>query len=222
MWKSMLYKEWLKIRWFLIGATITGLLVVAYLFLNTQRFITFQEANKVWYSILFLNMQYFSLLKYIPFLIAIGIGVAQYFPETINKRIKLTFHLPINENKALLMMLASGLGGLLICYLLHFVAFVILSNIYFGSEIVNAAIISIIPWFLSGLATYFLVALIVLEPTWKFRILYTIAAAAFVPLYLKYGMSGAYEPINLKLALLTVLISVSLLFSAYRFRKGEM
>ena len=101
----MLYKEWLKIRWFLIGATITGLLVVAYLFLNTQRFITFQGANKVWYSILFLNMQYFSLLKYIPFLIAIGIGVAQYFPETINKRIKLTFHLPINENKILLMMM---------------------------------------------------------------------------------------------------------------------
>lgn len=222
MLKSMIYKEWIKVRWFLIGSVIAGLLVVAYMFMNIQRSITFSGANNVWYGILFMNDQFFSLLKYIPLLIGIGVGVSQYFPETVSKRIKLTFHLPINENKALLMMLGFGVISLLATFVLHFVVFWMLSNSFFGSEITIAALISIIPWFMSGLAAYFMVALVVLEPIWKYRILYAFAAIIFVPLYLKPGMIGAYATINIQLALLTVLISVSLLFSAYRFRKGEM
>ncbi len=218
----MIYKEWIKIRWILIGSVIAGLLVVAYMFMNIQRSITFSGANNVWYGILFMNDQFFRLMKYIPLLIGIGIGVSQYFPETVSKRIKLTFHLPINENKALLLMLGFGVLSILTTFALHFVVYWILSNYYFGSEITIATLISITPWFLSGLTAYFMVALIVLEPIWKFRILYTAAALMFVPLYLKSGMIGAYATINVQLALLTLLISVSLLFSAYRFRKGEM
>ncbi len=222
MLKSMIYKEWLKIRWFLIGAAILGLFIIAYMFMNVQRSITFQGANAVWYNILFLNKMIFGIMKYVPLLIGIGIGVAQYFPETVNKRIKLTFHLPLFENRALMMMLSVGMICLLLTYLLHFMVFWMLSNYYFAHEITVASLITITPWFLSGLAAYFLVGLIVLEPVWKYRILYAFAAAMFVPLYLKSGMIGAYGPINIPLALLTVLISVSLLFSAYRFRKGEM
>lgn len=222
MWKSMIYKEWLKIRWFLAGAALIGLLAIAYIFMNAQRAITFQGANNLWYLILFQNLQIQSLLKFIPLLIGAGIGVAQYFPETVNKRIKLTFHLPMPENTALLMMLGAGTVSLFLCYLLHFVTFWAVSTSYFGPEITNAALLTIVPWFLAGLAAYFLVALIVLEPLWKYRIFYTLAAIAFLPFYLKYGVSGAYAPIIPKLALLTIIISVSLLFSAYRFRKGEM
>ncbi len=222
MLKSMIYKEWLKIRWFLAGSALVGLLAIAYIFMNTQRAITFQGASSLWYLILFQNLQFYSLLKYIPLLIGTGIGVAQYFPETVNKRIKLTFHLPLIENNAILMMLGTGIVSLISCFLLHFIAFWGLSTNFFGPEITNAAIITIIPWFLAGFTAYFLVALIVLEPLWLYRILYALAAFAFIPFFLKYGMAGAYAPINPKLALLTVLISVSLLFSAYRFRKGEM
>ncbi len=222
MLESMIYKEWIKIRWILIGSGIAGLLVVAYMFMNVQRTITFGGASGAWYNILFLGVKIFNSLNYIPLLIGIAVGVAQYFPETVNKRIKLTFHLPINENKALLMMLGVGTLSLLAIFLLQFLVFWMLSSFYFGSEITIASLITITPWFLSGLAAYFMVALIVLEPIWKYRILYAFAAAIFLPLYLKTGMTGAYAPINIQLALLTVLTSVSLLFSAYRFRKGEM
>lgn len=218
----MIYKEWIKVRWFLIGSAIAGLLVVAYIFMNIQRSVTFSGANNVWYGILFMNDQFFRILKYIPMLIGVGIGVSQYFPETVNKRIKLTFHLPINENKAMLMMLGFGVLSLMAAFLLHFVVFWILSNSFFGSEITNAVLISLTPWFLAGLAAYFMVALVVLEPLWKYRIYYAFAAIIFVPIYLKSGLIGAYAHINIQLVLLTVLISVSLLFSAYRFRKGEM
>jgi hypothetical protein len=222
MWKSMIYKEWLKIRWFLAGSVIIGLVAMAYIFMNAQRAITFQGASSLWYLILFQNLQFYSLFKFIPLLIGAAIGVAQYFPETVNKRIKLTFHLPLQENKAVIMMLAAGTVSLIVCFLLHFLTFWALSSNFFGPEITHAALITIFPWFLAGLNAYFLVGLIILEPIWLYRLLYSLAALAFIPFFMKYGIAGAYAPINPILAVLTVLLSVSLLFSAYRFRKGEM
>ena len=95
MWKSIIYKEWLKIRWFLIGYTVLGLLGIGYLFLTVKHGFTFLGGKNFWYGILFLGQQYFSYLKYVPILGGLAIAIAQYFPETINKRIKLVFHLPV-------------------------------------------------------------------------------------------------------------------------------
>lgn len=223
MWKSIIYKEWLKVRWFLLGFLGLGILAVGNVFLKVQHDILFNEANNYWYYILFQGYSYLGgVLKYIPLLIGIGIGVAQYVPEIMNKRIKLTFHLPINENKALLMMLSFGFISLLFIFSLMYIMFLGFSHQYFAFEIVSKANASIIPWFLAGLSAYFLVALIVLEPIMKYRGIYLVVAYFFLSMFLEYSVPGGYAPLNPKLALLTALTSVTLLFSAYRFRKGEM
>jgi hypothetical protein len=222
MWKSVLYKEWLKVRWFLIIYAGFGILAVGYIFLNVQHNFTFNEANNYWYQILFMGYQYFSYLKFAPVAGALAIAIAQYFPETVNKRVKLTFHLPINENKVLVMMMLFGTACLIACFGIIFLLFVGLSAVYFPTDIIVAAIISITPWFLSGFAVYFLVALIVLEPVWKYRFLYLIVAAAFVPIFMEFSLSGGYAPANPVLLVLVLILSIALLFSGYRFRKGEM
>jgi hypothetical protein len=61
-----------------------------------------------------------------------------------------------------------------------------------------------------------------MEPVWKYWILYGLIGYAFIGLYLEPSTTGGYEPVVLKFGLLTVLLSLSSLFSAYRFRKGEM
>lgn len=222
MWKSIIYKEWLKIGWYLIAATLLLGVFVSYMFINVQHTIAFMEAKNYWNLIVFRKNQYFGLLKYLPLLIGIGIAVAQYVPEIIQKRIKLSFHLPNNENKILLTMMGFGGLSILASFLIVFLIFVGLSNHFFAYEIVSEAIVTIIPWFLGGLAAYSLVGLIVMEPIWKYKIFYMVVAALFIPIYYENGVSGAYQPINLGLFIITILISVSLLFSAYRFRKGEM
>ncbi len=222
MWKSVIYKEWIKTRWFVILYAILGLGFIAYLFLNVQRDFKFNDANNYWYTIMFMGISYFSSLKFVPVAGALAISIAQYFPETVNKRIKLTFHLPINENRALLMMMLYGTFCLVLCYLIQLAIFLGLSFIVFPSDITIPALASITPWFLAGFATYYLSALIVLEPVWKYRIAYLIVAGTFVPVYLQSAPTGAYVPVNLALAFLVVIISISLLFSGYRFRKGEM
>lgn len=222
MLKSIIYKEWIKTRWFLLILTLLGILVVGNIFLKVQHNIVFMEAHKYWYLILFQGQLYFKSLKFIPLAIGLLIALVQYIPEITDKRIKLTFHLPIKENKILLMMLSYGLLALFLSFALMFVVFLSLSHHFLSVEIVSAAVTSILPWFLAGFAAYFLGALITLEAIWKYRIAYFLAASAFILFYLEPSIGGGYAMMNGKLIILTVLISLSLTFSAYRFRKGEM
>jgi hypothetical protein len=224
MWKSVIYKEWLKIKWVTLLFAIIGIFSVGNIFLKVQHDITFNGANNYIYNILFMGYQYFvySFFRFVPAIGALVIAIAQYFPETVNKRIKLTFHLPLNENKVLIMMMAFGTISLLATFLSIFLLFIGLSVIYFPAEIVITAAISVLPWFLAGFTIYYMAALIILEPVWKFRFLYLIVAAAFIPVYYEPAASGAYAPAILILIVLTALLSISLLFSGYRFRKGEM
>jgi hypothetical protein len=223
MWKSIVYKEWLKVRWFLLGLAVLGILSLGSIFLKVQHDILFNEANNYWYFILFQGYSYFGgIFKYVPLVIGVGIGVAQFVPEILNKRIKLTFHLPVNENRALLMMLSFGFLCLFATYAVMFGLFVAFSYYFLAAEIVAAALISVTPWFLAGLSAYFLVALIVMEPIMKYRVFYLVVAYFFITLFLEPSVPGGYAPMIWKLLVLTAMTSVSLLFSAYRFRKGEM
>lgn len=209
-------------KWFVFIFTGLGILAVGYIFLKVQHDFTFNEANNYWYLILFQRFQYFSFLKFIPVFGSFIIAIAQYFPETVNKRIKLSFHLPINENKVLIIMMLFGTFCLLVIYGIIFLLFFGLSTIFFPSEIIIAAIITITPWFLSGFAIYYLITVIVLEPVWKYRLLYAIVAGTFIPIFLKTAHAGSYAPTILILLVLVIILSISLLFSGYRFRKGEM
>jgi len=222
MLKAVIYKEWIKLKWFLIIYVLFALLVTGYIFIKVQHDIAFHEAKNYWYGILFQGFLYFKYLKYIPLIGGLVVAIAQFFPETVNKRIKLTFHLPKDENSMLLMMMEFGAVCLLLCFTLVFLLFWFLSARFLPAEIISAAVISIIPWFLAGFAAYFLVALIILEPVWLFRFLYFAATCAILPFFIEPAVSGGYAPLNLKLVLIVILLSVSLLFSGYRFRKGEM
>lgn len=224
MWKSVVYKEWLKIRWFAIVFAGLGILAVGNIFLRVQHDFTFNDANNYWYFILFQGFQYFGygFFKFVPVVGGLGLAVAQYFPETVNKRIKLTFHLPIKENNVLFMMMFFGAFCLFVIDAIMFVLFTSLSLMYFPIEMISASLVSTAPWFLSGFVSYFLVALVVLEPVWKYRFLYALVAATFVPIFLESAVTGAYAPALPLLILFAIVLSISLLFSGYRFRKGEM
>jgi hypothetical protein len=222
MWKSILYKEWLKLKWIFLIVTITGIAAIISIFLNVKHDILFGGATNYWYSFLFMGLQYYQVVKYLPLAIGIAIGVGQYFPETVNKRIKLSFHLPVNEDKILITMMLCGTITLLLTLGSMFLLFWGLSVHYFPAEIVHAAVVTVTPWFLAGFVIYYFISLIVLEPVWKYWIFYALIGYSFVSLFLESSIAGGYEPVIYKLTILTLLLSLSLLFSAYRFRKGEM
>lgn len=221
MWKSVFYKEWLKIRWFIVGYTLLGILCIAYLFLALKHNFTFSGGKNVWNSALFQGYQFYSLLKFVPLAGGLIIAFAQYLPETVNRRLKLTFHLPLAGNRALLLMQAFGAGSLLVSFLTFFGLFTGFSLIYFPIEMVTDGIITILPWLLAGFAAYFMVALIVLEPNRIFRLCYSLVGGFFLTIYFTSEGTADYSHANSGLFILTALLSIVFVFSAYRLRKGE-
>jgi hypothetical protein len=220
--KSIIYKEWIKIKWAFFACLALGIIALSVIFLKVRHDIIFVDAVNFWYSFLFRGYPYFTLLKFLPFVAGLGIAIAQYIPETVNRRIKLTFHLPVNENSILLKMHAYGAACLTVMFLFFFLVFFAGSSIFFPSDIIIPSVITIVPWFLGGLATYFVVAFILLEPIWLYRGLSSIVGGGFITFFYMNAGIGGYKPIIFSLFLLTALLSIAILFSGYRFRKGEM
>ena len=61
----MIFKEWIKVRWFLVIFTLLAVLAIGYIFIMVQHDFTFREAKNHWYSVLFQGFQYFRYLKYL-------------------------------------------------------------------------------------------------------------------------------------------------------------
>ena len=81
MLKSLIYKEWIKIRlvvWIALGLSLVALINI---FLKVRHDILFVDAANYWYSFLFRGVTFFSLLKFLPFIIGLAIAIAQYFPK---------------------------------------------------------------------------------------------------------------------------------------------
>lgn len=222
IWKSVIFKEWLKIRWAVAMMLLLGILVLGDILLNIRHNIAFFQAENYWYNILFQGYLYFVLLKFVPLIIGAGIAITQYFPETVNKRIKLTFHLPVNEDRILLSMHLFGFLCLLGIFIVLFCLFYLGSSIFLPAGIVKPALGTIIPWFLGGIAVYFWVSMIVLEPLWLYRFLYAAIGFVFILFFFEKTPAGGYQHMIPWIVLLTLLSSIGILFSGYRFRKGEM
>ncbi len=222
MWKSIIYKEWLKIRWFLIGYILLGVLGMGYLNLAVKHSFAFTGGRNVWSAMLFQNQQFYGLFKYVPLASGVVLAFAQYLPEAINKRLKLTFHLPLGENSGLMIMQGFGAASLLLSFLIFIGLFIGFSLFYFPIQMVTDSFITILPWVLAGFSGYFMVSLIILEPSWIFRFCYALVGVFFLSVYFVSAGTAAYRPANSTLVVLTAFLSVAIIFSAFRFRKGEL
>jgi len=221
MFQSIIFKEWLKIRVPVLISVLTGLIFSLDLYYGLYRGVELSTTKDFWYTILFNRISWYSHLKVIPVLIALLISIAQFYPEIFDKRLKLTLHLPVRENKILLQMIGFGSAAMLLIFTMMFALFLFISRHFLPSNLVYPGAVTIVPWFLAGITVYFLVAFIVLEPVWKFRIAYAIVGIHIVAIYLLDAGMGAYQPAIHTLVLITGLSSLSVFYSAYRLRKGK-
>lgn len=222
MFKSIIYKEWIKIKWFAIASFIISIGTVAYIWLDLNHGFEFSEAHNYWYNIIYRNSSYFTILKYLSAFVGLAIGLSQYIPEVVDKRIKLTMHLPMNEEQMILKMMSFGASVVTLILVVLFLFFISISYLFFPTEIVSKAAFTVVPWLLSGLVIYFIIGLVALEPIRKYQLLYTAVGVGLITFFYEKSILGAYTLLLPELVVITLLLSVSLLFSVYRFRKGEM
>ena len=133
---------------------------------------------------------------------------------------RLSYHLPISEKKLLLSMTSIGFFLLIVNLVIIVGGLVGISYIYYTTEIVQSMISTIFPWLLGGIAIYFLTSTIILEPSWKYRIILIIIAFAFLKLLFMEGGYNEYQFSIWKYVLIIVFFPLMVLFPGHRFRKG--
>jgi hypothetical protein len=178
-------------------------------------------AGNVWEDILQKGTTHFGLLKFLPLAAGVALALAQFVPEMVSKRLKLTLHLPMPESKIMLTMLTFGLMSLLALFGISLLAITLGLQAYFPPEITCWNLSALHPWWWGGAAAYLLTAWICLEPTWRQRIINGVIAILLLSLFHFKAMPEAYTPL-LPYLIVVVVLSLSFSFvSLTRFKEGK-
>ncbi|MDP2302780.1 MAG: hypothetical protein Q8N03_10210 [Ignavibacteria bacterium] len=224
MIKSLIYKEWLKVRWTLIALGMLNLLVVVSTCVSIANAFGLIDASKLYGDIVALqNLFYYDLL-YIPFLTGLLLGIVQFYPEINSSRIKLTLHLPMKESKALMTMQLFGIGSMFLIFAVDVIILLWFSSKYFPSEIINGMFISILPWLLAGFVIYIFITIIFVDTSWSRRAIIGLTGLAFVNNYYLSTMYGgttySYSESWFYFVIMIIIISPLILWSGNNYKRG--
>lgn len=219
--KALLYKEWKKTKWFNIGIFGLGVLLLIYIFMSLSRSFRFAGMEHLWDVVINRDQFLFRDLKYFPLAAGLCLGLAQFVPEIIEKRIKLSLHLPLSERRIILLMLAFGQFVLLAVFLVHVLAVLVFSQFYFPQEFLISMLVTVLPWYIAGLVAHSFVGMICLEPTWKRRVFNFLLMAGSLNFCFLSEFPGAYDYLLCFLLLIPVYVMPFTFSSVYRFKTGE-
>ncbi|WP_421919425.1 hypothetical protein [Marinifilum sp.] len=220
MTKALLFKEWKKTKWFAIGAFAVGLALLSYIFLKLGRSFRLVGLEHLWDVIVNRDQFLFRDIKYFPLATGFCLALAQFVPEMIQKRIKLSLHLPLSNKKIVFSMLGFGLLSLTIIFVLHLAVILLFSVLYFPNEIIESMMYTLLPWYVAGIAAYAFMSWICLEPTWKRRIFNALLMFASLQLCFLSNFPGAYSLLVLALVLIPLYVLPFGYFSVQRFKVG--
>lgn len=220
--KHLLYKEWIKTRWYAAVGLAGSLILSVYACIDAVSMLHDMGGAFFYSTLLTGNIALMTQLKYLPLAIALLIGLPQFLPEITNKRIRLTLHLPVGSTAVVYTMVLYGLA-VFCCTLLP--ALLITTGTLaacFPAEVVVATLQTLLPWLLGGMTAYFFTAMIAFEPVWKFRFGYILIAYFTLRFfYLGYGVGNAVTAYPL-LLVITLVSSLAVIYTSHRFNKGEL
>jgi len=220
IYRGLLYKEWIKIRWvLLIAAAITSWTLVD-LFLSLREMFAFMDPMKVWEYAIQRKTLFYSGIEYNALVAGAGIALVQFVPETMKRRLRLLFHLPVAPTKSLYFMMAAGLAAALFVIGLNVAGLAVIVPAFYPEELLKSALVTAAPWLLAGIAAYLSVVLVVVEPSWWRRVLYAAAAFCLVRLYFEGRGYGTYALSLWRYAVPVVLLLFTVMLPAFRFKRG--
>ena len=220
--KHLLYKEWIKTRWYAAVGLAGSLILSVYACIDAVS--TFHDMGGTFFysTLLTGNIALMTQLKYLPLAIALLIGLPQFLPEITNKRIRLTLHLPVGSTAVVYTMVLYGLAVFCCTLLPALLITTATLAACFPAEVVVATLQTLLPWLLGGMTAYFFTAMIAFEPVWKFRFVYILIAYLTLRFfYLGYGVGNAVTAYPL-LLVITLVSSLAVIYTSHRFNKGEL
>ncbi|HID38825.1 MAG TPA: hypothetical protein EYP36_04850 [Calditrichaeota bacterium] len=220
MYKAIFYKEWIKLR-----ASFFVLLIISLLFLVQILLIVSYNARVYgeeiyWYNVIFRNDLFYDSLFYLPLLIGLIVLVVQFAPEIAADRLKLTLHLPAKDRFILLSTVSVGTILILILFMFIVLGLYIVTLFFFPWQIYYSALLTMLPKFLAGLALYWAGTMIFVESMWIKRIILTIIALLFIQTLFLGNYIEIYTRIIAAMFIISLILSISILISGHRYRRG--
>lgn len=224
MLKSLIYKEWLKVRWTFIGIALINVFIIISIGVSLANAFSMMDASKIYADTAAMQGLFYFDFRYIPLISGLLLGIVQFYPEINSSRIKLTLHLPMTESKSLMSMQLFGIGSLVLIFLVDAIILLNFSLKYFPGEIVDGITITILPWILSGLVIYIFVTIVFVEPSWSRRVIIGFTGLAFVDIYhlgtIFGGTVYTYSRSWWMFVLFLFLISPLILWSGNNYKRG--
>jgi len=221
MKKMILYKEWIKTRWVLLGIVLTTIALTFYAFLNLFKVVEFRGAEILWTTLIAKDTVLLEYFRYVPALFGAVLALAQMLPEVSHKRLKLTLHLPYPEGAMLGIMTGYGMLALTVVFGLHAAVSACLLDRWLVGELTARVFKTMLVWYLAGWASYLWTSALCLEPTWRRRVLLLAILAAVLGLLFLSPVPEAYNSFLPCLTVYVLLSAILLRGSIARFKEGK-
>ncbi len=183
MIRALLFKEWLKIRWFWAAAMAIHFAFFLRFFFDIRRRIGSEHAEMVWYQTIHLGTLLYSDIRYLPLFTGLVLAAAQFIPEILGRRLRLTLHLPMHRDGMLLICLTAGLSGLLSLCLLDAVFIPLILAKTFPASVALSSLPTMLPWILAGVLAYLGGVTLLLETSWPRRVVLAIVFSILIGLH---------------------------------------
>lgn len=218
---AIFYKEWIKTRWYLLLALLVTLGFAGYSMLRINRVASMKGVEHVWEVMLARDTVFVDLLEFIPLLVGILLALVQFVPEMHHKCLKLTLHLPYPQLRMINLMLLYGLVVLLICFAANYLLMTVYMQGVLAPELYSRILLTVLPWYLAGIAAYLLISWICLEPAWKRRVLNLVISVLLLRIFFLAPAPEAYNAFLPWLAIYTLLTASLSWLSIARFKVGK-
>lgn len=221
MEKALIFKEWVKTRMVFFISLALAVCVALYAVLMMKRLIELKGVDHLWLIMLLKDNSFIDIIKYVPLVIGLALGVAQMAPEMAQKRLKLTLHLPYPQGKLVGLMLLTGLVELLVIFVIQALIIGIYDASVLPSELVWRVMLTTLPWYFAGLTAYLFVTSICLEGTWARRVILALLGIAVLMIFFLQPALEAYNGMMLIILITTLLLTILSFGSIARFKEGR-
>lgn len=218
---GLAYKEWLKLRYVVWLPFIAALIVLFFAYSEMLGLRTGHGSIAIWRMIVFKEEIPFKHLSYIPFISGILIAAAQWLPETLNKKIRLFFHIPVNPYKSLFLTQAIGVTVLLVIACILSFGMYFVTSLFLPIEVARLILLTILPWCIAGFIAYAVTAMFLIETHSLRRALYLLVGGVFIYALFKSETYGSYTNALPYFALIAFAFLVAMFSVLDRIKRGN-
>ena len=208
MLKAIIYKEWLKTRGVFLIGLLLSVCMAGFEILSMNRVGTVKGVEHIWQIMLMKDNMFVNHLTFIPLAVGVGVGLAQMLPEMVQKRFKLTLHLPYSQNRMVLAMLAVGLAEIVAVSVVTSVIVVV-----YDMRVLS-------PWFVAGVVAYFFTAAVCIEGCRVQKVALSLLGVGVVSWLFAGDAPEAYNGVLLLFVVASLLCALLVYRSVYRFKEG--